>query len=519
MSDAEKFVGGIGHADGISGGGASGIEHVGLEDPGMAIGDATGGFAIHAYLLQVVIVERMSVHLIELEWPEFGTTRTFPRPTAEEFARRVEALREAAARRGYTHAVIYADREHFGNLAWLTGFDPRFEEAVLIVRADAGKPLLLTGIECTSYLPVSPLWLEGGLRHEQFDDFSLPDLTRGEYRSLEAILGDEGVTKNSRIGLIGWKTYAKPVQSDAPSYLVDVLRGMASEVTNATGLLIDPHAGLRTFSTATDIAFCEASNVVASEGLRSMIAKLPEAVRGGWTDFELAAHAGYQGLPQGCHWTLKTGKNRTSLSSANGSIVERGQPLSTNICYWGSNCCRAGWVAESAADLPAEARDYVEAYVGPYFAAMAGWFERLRIGTPGGELESWITSQLPKEVFGIKFNAGHLIQLEEWMCSPVYPGSTVPLHSGMIFQSDVIPGSKTYFSTRLEDTFALADAALWAEIRREYPDCASRIEARRAFMADTLGLRMSEEVLPLANLSGWLAPFLLAPHRVMAIRG
>ena len=431
---------------------------------------------------------------------------------------RVDLVRETATRRGYTHIVIYADREHFANLAWLTGFEPRFEEALLILGSNA-KPLLLTGIECTSYLPVSPLWLGGGLRHEQYDDFSLPDLTRGDYRSLEAILRDEGVNRTSRVGLMGWKSYAEPTQSDGPSYLVDLLRRLAGEVVNATALLIDPHTGLRTFSSATDIAFCEASNVVASEGLRSMIAKLPEAVRAGWTDHELAAHAGYNGLPQGCHWTLKTGKNRTSLSSANGSIVERGQPLSTNICYWGSNCCRAGWVAESAADLPVEARDYVETYVGPYFAAMAGWFERLRIGTPGGVLEDWITSQLPKEIFGIKFNAGHLIQLEEWMCSPVYPGSIVPLHSGMIFQSDVIPGSKTYFSTRLEDTYALADADLRTAIRREYPDCWDRIQARRRFMAGTLGLQMSEEVLPLANLSGWLAPFLMAPQRVMAYSG
>ena len=26
--------------------------------------------------------------------------------------------------------VVYADREHFANLLWLTNYDPRFEEAV-----------------------------------------------------------------------------------------------------------------------------------------------------------------------------------------------------------------------------------------------------------------------------------------------------------------------------------------------------------------------------------------------------
>ncbi len=32
-----------------------------------------------------------------------------------------------------THTMVYADREHFANLAYLTGFDPRFEESLLIV--------------------------------------------------------------------------------------------------------------------------------------------------------------------------------------------------------------------------------------------------------------------------------------------------------------------------------------------------------------------------------------------------
>jgi hypothetical protein len=32
--------------------------------------------------------------------------------------------------------MVYADREHFANMAYLTGFDPRFEEALLILTQD-----------------------------------------------------------------------------------------------------------------------------------------------------------------------------------------------------------------------------------------------------------------------------------------------------------------------------------------------------------------------------------------------
>jgi hypothetical protein len=48
--------------------------------------------------------------------------------------------------------VVYADREHCANLLHLTGFDPRFEEALLLLSAD-GRRKLLVGNECLGYLP------------------------------------------------------------------------------------------------------------------------------------------------------------------------------------------------------------------------------------------------------------------------------------------------------------------------------------------------------------------------------
>jgi hypothetical protein len=240
----------------------------------------------------------------------------------------------------------------------------------------------------------------------------------------------------------------------------------------------------------------------------------PKNLREGLSDHELARFMQFNGAPQGCHWTLKTGPNRISLASAKGDIVRRGNTFSANICYWGANCCRAGWVAESADDLPEEARDYAEAFAGPYVEALAGWFERLRIGTPGGALHSWIHSQLPQDVFGIKLNPGHLIHLDEWPCSPVYANSDIPLKSGMLMQCDVIPSSSRYFSTRMEDTYLLADSALQSKL-----DAAllARCQARRAFMRDTLGFTLPDEVLPLTNLPGVVQPYLLDSAQVFTL--
>ena len=39
-------------------------------------------------------------------------------------AERLAALRERAEAHGYDRLVVYADREHSANLAWLSGFDP-----------------------------------------------------------------------------------------------------------------------------------------------------------------------------------------------------------------------------------------------------------------------------------------------------------------------------------------------------------------------------------------------------------
>jgi hypothetical protein len=236
------------------------------------------------------------------------------------------------------------------------------------------------------------------------------------------------------------------------------------------------------------------------------------------TDNELAALGGYNGDPFSCHMTLVTQANRNlGLSGPVGARIALGSPLATNIAYWGSNICRAGWVARSADDLLPAARDYVDAFAGPYFEVMAEWFGLLKIGTPGGRLAALIADKLPFERFRIFLNPGHLIHLDEWVSSPIYRGSDVPLRSGMAIQVDVIPFSPVYFSTRMEDCVVLADAALRASLRTLYPACYARCQKRRSFMIDVLGIELPEEVLPLSNTPAIVAPFFLSPNRIFAV--
>ena len=53
--------------------------------------------------------------------------------------------------------VVYGDREHSANVAYLSGYDPRFEETLLLLER-TGRPLaVLIGNEGWGYCDVSPL--------------------------------------------------------------------------------------------------------------------------------------------------------------------------------------------------------------------------------------------------------------------------------------------------------------------------------------------------------------------------
>ncbi len=54
-----------------------------------------------------------------IDWPEFGTTLRPETPSAEEFLRRIGNTRLKMEEKGLTHLAVYADREHFANMAVL----------------------------------------------------------------------------------------------------------------------------------------------------------------------------------------------------------------------------------------------------------------------------------------------------------------------------------------------------------------------------------------------------------------
>jgi hypothetical protein len=457
-----------------------------------------------------------TARLAAIGLPDVGAAlEAAPEVPAATYAARVGALRERSAARGFDHLVVYADREHSANLAFLTGFDPRFEEALLVV-APEGAPAILVGNECFGTAGAAPL----AMRRVRFQDFSLPSQPRDRSRPLGEILADEGIRTGSRVGVVGWKSYGAPDRLDVPAYIVDELRrrvGPGGAVENAVDLLIGAADGLRIINDIDQLAVLEHAACRTSNGVRGLLAGL----RPGMTEREAVRLLDWDGTPLSCHLMLTAGPRASfGLLSPGDRVIERGDRLTVAFGIWGALNCRAGFVVEDASELPAAIRDYIERLVRPYFEAAAAWYGALRIGQTGGALQAIIDRHLADPFFGIFLNPGHQIHLDEWVNSPISPGSTSELRSGMAFQVDIIPATGTdYFTTNIEDGIALADADLRAAFAAAYPEAWGRILARREFMRDALGIDLHPDVLPFSNLPAYLPPFLLLPDRAMTIAG
>ena len=140
----------------------------------------------------------MPVALRDIVVPDFGVPVDPPRIPAATYAARCD---EAYARAGSDWLVVYADREHHANMAFLSGFEPRFEEALLLL-GPGGRRCLVVGNEGLGYAPEAGL---PGLDVALAQSFSLMGQDRSRKPNLEAVLRDAGLSAGQTIGLVGWK--------------------------------------------------------------------------------------------------------------------------------------------------------------------------------------------------------------------------------------------------------------------------------------------------------------------------
>jgi hypothetical protein len=458
----------------------------------------------------------LHVELASIDLPEFGLPTVEPSIPASVYEARMGAFQSRITEAGLDAVLVYGDREHYANLAYLTGFDPRYEEGMLVV-VSGHKPALLVGNEGLPYAQtMCPLDVD----HVLFQSFSLVSQPRDVNPPLKRILSDAGIQTGQKVGVIGWK-YFIGLDTDepqnwieAPAYIVDTLRGLGCSVSNATALLMHPTEGLRAINELEQLAWFEMASTFGSQSLRHLLFH----VEPGMTEFEAMHLHQWIGLPLNSHPAMMSGeRTRFALAGASMRKLQVGDPIFASLGYWGCNNARGGFLVENADQLPINVRDYVDKLVVPYFRAVVDWYQHIGIGVTGGELYEVVHQHIGDPFFGVSLNPGHLIHLDEWVSSPVYKGSTETLRSGMAIQVDIIPATGTeYHTSNIEDGIALADESLQAEFAQKYPEAWGRIQGRRDFMQNVLGIELKPEVLPFSNIPAYLPPYWLA--RGMAMR-
>lgn len=461
----------------------------------------------------------MNIQLSTVELPFFGMPAAEPILSQNIYERRIEKLRQKMQNEGLDVVIVYGDREHNANTTYLCGYDPRFEESLLIV-GKTGIPHLLLGNEGWGYAELAPLPVQRVL----FQSLSLMGQDRLSGVSLNDAFQAAGITAASNIGVAGWKyfipsEFSEPeYQFETPSYLIDALRkisGNYRQVRNANALFMNPDDGLRILNEAEQLAMFEFAACYTSTGLKNVLFNMQP----GMTELEAATLMQLNGFPLGAHTMLTNGPRAAyGLPSPSMNTLKVGEPFTMCMCLWGALNARAGWLVRDETELPAGVQDYLQKLAIPYFRAIAKWYEHIGIGVAAGELYDIIHGEIGDPFFGVKLNPGHFIHLDEWVHSPVFKGSELKFKSGMAMQVDVIPGTGTaYHTSNIEDGIALADEALRAEIAQKFPEMWQRIQARRAFMEAVIGIKLKPEVLPFSNIPAYLPPYMLSPQLVLTV--
>ena len=247
--------------------------------------------------------------------PDFGVPQVRPEIPAATLVARCDAAYRAA---GKDWLFVYADREHNANILFLTGFDPRFEEAVLLL-GPGGRRIVVTGNESESFTAISPLPSLEVLRAQSM---SLMGQDRTQQPNLEAVLREAGLRSGSTVGVVGWKYLEQSEWNDAqpgflvPHYMIVVLArivGGYEGLSDATAVLMHPQRGQRSVVDADQIAAFEWASTRASASVWNVVTN----TRPGQREIEAARNIIYAGEPLSAHTMLASGNAGHTIHGLN----------------------------------------------------------------------------------------------------------------------------------------------------------------------------------------------------------
>jgi len=439
--------------------------------------------------------------------------------TDETIAERKAKVLANMAKAGLDKLVVYGDVEHGSNFEYLVGFFTRFEEALLIVDK-SGEMTLVLGNENLNKSGKSRVEIANTVHVSLF---SLPNQPNRKDVCFKELLQQAGLAAGQRVGIAGWKNFTSTLEDckhtfDVPYYVVknimDIV-GDESLVTNECSVFIGEN-GARCTNNANEIAHYEYAAALASDCMMDTM----DALELGVNELEL----GDKLVRFGQHTSIVTiASSGPRFIKANmfprDNTVKLGDPISLTNGYRGGSSSRAGVAIENESQLAEGQKDYLDRVAKPYFNAYVAWLENIACGKKGKEIFDLIEEELPRSKYGWSLCPGHLTGEEEWMSSPIYEGSEEELVSGMMLQIDIIPSVKGYNGISAESTIMIADEKLKAEIKQQYPDMYERMMNRRAYLINELGIKLSEDVMPMCSSVAYLRPFLLAHDKAFKVVG
>ena len=427
--------------------------------------------------------------------------------TQETMSWRRDKILQKMKERNLDVLLVYGDREHSANFSYLTGWGPSFEEAMLVLHAD-GACFLLLGNEML--VMAKHALTQNTAIH--VPHFSLPDQPMETEKTMEELFREAGLKNGQVIGSAGWKRFSSRLEDnsallDTPAFIIDTVRKINPDgkLIAAGGIFNDSADGARVINNANEIAFFEYGAGLASS---CMIHAL-EAAEVGKTELEIGAYLAPDGQLCSVTTTVATGE-----MYSNASIFPRNKKISLGdtfvitLALAGGLTHRKAYAVSCTEEMPENAKDWLEKVAIPYYKAVAVWMEMIGIGVVGKEIYKTMQDVLPQEEHGWGLCPGHLIGIEEWLASPITPVSDVKLCSGMLMQMDIIVDYPDHFGANAEDCFAIADEDLRKELAEKYPETWARMQNRRAWIKNELGIELKEEILPMSDMCADYRPYI-----------